>query len=168
MAMIKIGKSLPGVEVLWVTQSKVETINLSQKLAGRRVAIFGMPGAFTDTCSELHLPNILVNKKDLLAMGVEEICILTVNDPFVLGAWGRSKGIFKEEIALIGDKASEFTKRMCLNFTVPAIGFYERSLRYAMLTEDGNVKHFLMEETQSEITTSGADALIEAISKSST
>ena len=168
MAMIKIGQSLPGVEVLWVTQSKVETINLSQKLAGRRVAIFGMPGAFTDTCSELHLPNILVNKKDLLAMGVEEICILTVNDPFVLGAWGRSKGIFKEEIALIGDKASEFTKRMCLNFTVPAIGFYERSLRYAMLTEDGNVKHFLMEETQSKITTSGADALIEAISKSST
>ena len=168
MAMVKIGQLIPDVEVLWVTESKVDTINLSQKLAGRKVAIFGMPGAFTDTCSELHLPNILVNKNDLLTMGVEEICILTVNDPFVLGAWGRSKGIFKEEVAIIGDSASEFTKSMCLNFTVPAIGFYERSMRYAMLTEDGVVKHFLIEKTQSKITTSGADALIEAISKYST
>ena len=166
--MIKIGQHLPSTEVLWVTESKVETINLSQKLTGRRVAIFGMPGAFTDTCSELHVPNILGNKNDLLSMGVEEICILTVNDLFVLKEWGRTKGILKEEIALVGDAASEFTKGMGLNFRVPAIGFYDRSLRYAMLAEDGVVKHLLMEESQSEIITSGADALTEAISKSST
>ncbi|MGA0361156.1 MAG: redoxin family protein [bacterium] len=168
MAMIKIGQRLPSTEVLWVTESNVETINLSQKLTGRRVAIFGMPGAFTDTCSELHVPNILGNKNDLLSIGVEEICILTVNDPFVLKEWGRSKGIFKAGISLIGDATSDCTKSMGLNFTVPAIGLYDRSLRYAMLADDGVVKHFLMEETQSEITTSGAEALIEAISKSQT
>ncbi|HBM52064.1 MAG TPA: peroxiredoxin [Deltaproteobacteria bacterium] len=168
MGMIKKGQRLPSTEILWVTESDVETINLSHKLSGRRVAIFGMPGAFTDTCSELHVPNILGNKNDLLSTGVEEICILTVNDLFVLKEWGRSKGLFEAGISLIGDAASECSKEMGLNFTVPAIGFYDRSLRYAMLTEDGIVKHFLMEETQSGITTSGAEALIEAISKSRT
>ena len=127
-----------------------------------------MPGAFTDTCSELHVPNILGNKNDLLSTGVEEICILTVNDLFVLKEWGRSKGLFKAGISLIGDAASKCTKDMGLNFTVPVIGFYDRSLRYAMLTEDGVVKQFLMEKSQSEITTSGAEALIEAIYKSQT
>ena len=166
--MITIGQSLPSTEILWVTESDVETINLSHKLSGRRVAIFGMPGAFTDTCSELHVPNILGNKNDLLSTGVEEICILTVNDLFVLKEWGRSKGLFKAGISLIGDAASVCTKDMGLNFTVPVIGFYDRSLRYAMLTDDGVVKQFLMERSQSEITNSGAEALIEAICKSQT
>ena len=132
------------------------------------MAILGMPGAFSATCSGLQLPNTIENKAELLKKGIEEICILTVNDPFVLGEWGRSKEIFKEEITLIGDAASEFTKNVGLNFSAPAIGMYNRSLRYAMLAEDGEVKHFILEATKSRITTSGANALIEAISGSST
>ena len=86
-----------------------EKINLSQKLAARRVAIFGMHDALSAKCSKLHLPNIIGNKDELMKKGIEETCILTVNDPFVLGEWGRSKGIFKEKITLIGDAAAEFT-----------------------------------------------------------
>ena len=107
--MIKIRQKLPDTEVLWVRESEVKKITLSQKLAGRRVAIFGMPGAFSATCSGLHLPNIIGNKDELMKKGIEETCVLTVNDPFVLGEWGRSKGIFKEKITLIGDAAAEFT-----------------------------------------------------------
>ena len=166
--MIKIRQKLPDTEVLWVRESEVKKITLSQKLAGRKVAIFGMPGAFSATCSGLHLPNIIGNKDELLEKGIEEICILTVNDPFVLGEWGRSKGIFKEEITLIGDAASEFTKSVELNFSDPVIGMHNRSLRYAMLAEDGEVKHFILEATKSRITTSGANALIGAIYDCST
>ena len=78
------------------------------------------------------------------------------------------KGIFKEEITLIGDAASEFTKSVGLNFSAPAIGMYNRSLRYAMLAEDGEVKHFILEATKSRITTSGANTLIGAIYDCST
>ena len=166
--MIKIGQKLPDTEVLWVRESEVKKITLSQKLAGRKVAIFGMPGAFSATCSGLHLPNIIGNKDELLEKGIEEICILTVNDPFVLSEWGRSKGIFKEEITLIGDATSESTKKVGLNFSALSIGVYNRSLCYAMLAEDGEVKHFILEATKSKITTSGANARIEAISGSST
>jgi peroxiredoxin len=164
--MIKLGQKLPNTEVLLVTDSKVQTINLRKKLLGRLVAIFGMPGAFTDTCTELHLPNIMQHKEKLLSMGVEEICLLTVNDSFVLRTWGKSAGIFKEGLTLLGDSGSEFTKAVGLNFTVPPIGFHDRSLRYAMLAENGVVKIFLVEETQSKITTSGADSLISAMSQS--
>ena len=87
--MVGIGQKLPDTEVLWVRESEVKKTNLSQKLAGRRVAIFGMPGAFCTTCSGLHFPIIIGNKDELMKKGIEEICIITVNDPFVLGEWGK-------------------------------------------------------------------------------
>ena len=166
--MLEIGRKLPNSSVLLVKESKIETIDLMDKLVGRCVAIFGMPGAFTDTCTELHIPNILKYKQKLLDLGVEEIFVIVVNDTFVVRRWGYSFDAFNQGITLIADSSSEFSKAVGLNFSVPSIGFYDRSLRYAMMSRDGVVEKFLIEKSEDEITTSGADALIEAISRRST
>ena len=144
--MLEIGRKLPNSSVLLVTESKIETIDLMDKLFGRCVAIFGMPGAFTDTCTELHIPNILKYKQKLLDLGVEEIFVIVVNDTFVVRRWGYSFDAFNQRITLIADSSSEFSKAVGLNFSVPSIGFYDRSLRYAMMSRDGVVEKFLIEK----------------------
>ena len=163
--MLDIGRKLPNSSVLLVTESRIETIDLIDKLVGRSVAIFGMPGAFTETGTELHIPNILKYKQKLLDLGVEEIFVIVVNDAFVVRRWGYSFDAFNQGITLIADSSSEFSKAIGLAFSVPSIGFYDRSLRYAMLSRDGEVEKFLIEKSDAEITTSGADALVEAISE---
>ena len=165
--MLVIGRKLPNSSVLLVTESRIETIDLMDKLVGRSIAIFGMPGAFTETCTELHIPNILKYKQKLLDLGVEEIFVIVVNDTFVVRRWGYSFDAFNQGITLIADSGSEFSKAVGLNFSVPSIGFYDRSLRYAMMSRDGVVEKFLIEKSEDEITTSGADALVEAISRRS-
>ncbi|MBR88652.1 MAG: peroxiredoxin [Porticoccaceae bacterium] len=163
--MLDIGRKLPNSSVLLVTESRIETIDLMDKLVGRSIAIFGMPGAFTETCTELHIPNILKYKQKLLDLGVEEIFVIVVNDAFVVRRWGYSFDAFNQGITLIADSSSEFSKAVGLVFSVPSIGFYDRSLRYAMLSRDGEVEKFLIEKSEDEITTSGADTLAEAISE---
>ena len=163
--MLDIGRKLPNSSVLLVTESRIETIDLMDKLVGRSIAIFGMPGAFTETCTELHVPNILKYKQKLLDLGVEEIFVIVVNDAFVVRRWGYSFDAFNQGITLIADSSSEFSKAVGLNFSVPSIGFYDRSLRYAMMSRDGVVEKFLIEKSEDEITTSGADTLAEAISE---
>ena len=163
--MLDIGLKLPNSSVLLVTESRIETIDLMDKLVGRSIAIFGMPGAFTETCTELHIPNILKYKQKLLNLGVEEIFVIVVNDAFVVRRWGYSFDAFNQGITLIADSSSEFSKAVGLVFSVPSIGFYDRSLRYAMLSRDGEVEKFLIEKSEDEITTSGADTLAEAISE---
>ena len=165
--MLEIGRKLPNSSVLLVRESKIETIDLMDKLVGRCVAIFGMPGAFTDTCTELHIPNILKYKQKLLDLGVEEIFVIVVNDTFVVRRWGYSFDAFNQGITLIADSSSEFSKAVGLIFSVPSIGFYDRSLRYAMMSRDGVVEKFLIEKSKDEITTSGANALVEAICRRS-
>ena len=165
--MPDIGRKLPNSSVLLVKDFSIETIDLMDKLVGRIVAIFGMPGAFTETCTELHIPNILKYKQKLLGLGVEEIFVIVVNDALVVRRWGYSFDAFNQGITLIADSSSEFSKAVGLNFSVPAIGFYDRSLRYAMMSRDGVVEKFLIEKSEDEITTSGADALVEAISRQS-
>lgn len=86
---IVVGNKLPNASILRVTNSEIETVYLNDVFAGRRVAIFGMPGAFTSTCSRAHLPNIISQKEQLMDAGLDEIAILTVNDSFVLRAWAR-------------------------------------------------------------------------------
>ena len=165
--MLDIGRKLPNSSVLLVTESRIKMIDLMDKLVGRSIAIFGMPGAFTETCTELHIPNILKYKQKLLDLGVEEIFVIVVNDAFVVRRWGYSFDAFNQGITLIADSSSEFSKAVGLNFSVPSIGFYDRSLRYAMMSRDGVVEKFLIEKSEDEITTSGANALIEAICRPS-
>ena len=160
---ITVGQKLPEATFLKMGDKGPETVELGAKLAGRKVAIFAMPGAFSATCSGDHIPNILMHKEALEAKGVEEILIVCVNDPYVMRAWEKSSAAEQGELTFLADSDAQFSKAMGLTFDAPVIGFYDRSQRYAMLVDDGVVAALLIEEKRAAITTSGADALLAAI-----
>lgn len=161
--MIKVGDSLPDASVLLIEHDKHEEIQLSVRLDGKKVAIFAMPGAFSSTCAFSHMPNIIGHMDALREKGIEEVIVLTVNDIFVSREWAKQSRAFEAGITIIADSSSTFSKAVKMTFDAPAIGFYNRSIRYALLAEDGIVTKFLLEVSRSRITTSGADHLLDQL-----
>lgn len=136
---IKTGDTLPDATLLRVGDEGPQKVSLSEKLKGRKVVIFGLPGAFTNTCSSAHLPSFMITYDDFMAKGVDEIICLSVNDPFVMKAWGESSGAADVGITLLADADSSFTAAIGMQFNAPDSGFVNRSKRYSMLVEDGVV-----------------------------
>ena len=161
--MIKVGDSLPDAGVLLIEQDKHEEIQMSARFIGKTVAIFAMPGAFSSTCALSHMPNIISHMEALKEKGIEEVIVLTVNDIFVSREWAKQSGAFEAGIAIIADPSAAFSKAVKMTFDAPVIGFYNRSIRYALVAEDGVVTKFLLEESRSGITTSGADHLLDKL-----
>jgi cytochrome c peroxidase len=119
-----------------------EAVKLSDKLRGRKVVIFGLPGAFTRTCSTAHVPSFIRTAKGFAEKGVNEIICVAVNDPFVLKAWGEATGATAAGLTMLGDSDSAFTRAIGMSFDVPPLGFFSRSKRYSLLAEDGVVTRF--------------------------
>lgn len=140
------GQKLPDATLGVWTADGPATVQLSDKLAGRKVVLFALPGAFTGTCSTSHLPSFMRTADAFKAKGVDEIICLSVNDPFVLGAWGDATGATAAGITLLGDADGSFTKALGQDFTAPAIGLVGRSNRYAALVEDGTVTALSVDE----------------------
>lgn len=136
---ISVGDKLPDATLLRMGAGGPEPVDLSDRLRGRKVAIFAMPGAFSANCHAAHMPSILRTKDAFAEKGVDEIVCISVNDPFIMGAWGEATGATAAGIAMLGDADSRFTKAIGMDFTAPAIGFFDRSRRYAMVAEDGIV-----------------------------
>ncbi|MGH8514630.1 MAG: peroxiredoxin, partial [Gammaproteobacteria bacterium] len=124
---------------------------------GKRIAVFGLPGAFTPTCSAKHLPGFLQNADRLKAAKVDEIWCLSVNDAFVMGAWGREQGA-KGKVRMIADGSGLVTKAMGLEMDLTARGLGVRSQRYSMLVDDGVVKKINVDEP-GKFEVSSGDAL---------
>ena len=137
---ISVGDKLPDAAVLVKTTDKVEQVSMADKLKGRKVVIFGLPGAFTSTCTSSHLPSFMRTKPKFDAKGVDEIICLAVNDPHVMKAWAEATGADKAGITMVADAGSAFTKAIGMEFSAPAAGFIDRSKRYALYAEDGVVK----------------------------
>lgn len=159
---ITVGSQLPEALLLQMGTSGPEGVSLVAKLKGRKVVLFGLPGAFTGTCTTAHVPSFIRNMEKLTAKGVDEVICVSVNDPFVMQAWGASTGAAAAGITLLGDGDASFTKAIGLAFTVPAIGFHDRSKRYALYAEDGVVKVF-HPEVSSGCEISGGEAMLAAI-----
>lgn len=160
---IKAGDKLPEATLVRMGANGPEQVHLSELTAGRKVVIFGLPGAFTGTCTTAHVPSFIRTKGQFDAKGVDAIYCVSVNDPFVMGAWGESTGATAAGIGMLGDAAAEFTKAIGLDFSAPPIGLIDRSKRYAMYAEDGVVKVLQVEENAGVCTVSGGEALLEAI-----
>ena len=161
---ISAGDTLPGATLLRLGDEGPEPVSLSDKLAGRKVVIFGLPGAFTRTCSAAHLPSFIRTKPQFDAKGVDEIICIAVNDPFVMKAWGQSTGADEAGITLLGDALGEFTNAIGMNFDAPVAGFINRSKRYAMLVEDGKVTVFNPEISRTMCETSAGEYLLDSMS----
>ncbi len=162
MAITK-GDTLPGATLVAMGTDGPEQISLQDRLDGRKVVIFAVPGAFTPTCSSAHVPSFVRVKDDLAAKGVDEIICLSVNDPFVLSAWGERTGATEAGITLLGDPESAFTKAIGMDFTAPPAGLIARSKRYAMLVEDGVVTLLHAEASPGECDISAGESLLDAM-----
>jgi glutaredoxin/glutathione-dependent peroxiredoxin len=161
---IAVGSTLPDATLLIKDAAGVtQPVRMADKLKGRKVVLFGLPGAFTSTCSAAHVPSFMRVADRLRAKGVDEIICLSVNDPAVMQAWGKITGATDKGITMLADADASFTKAVGLNFTHAASGFFDRSSRYALYAEDGVVKVLNMGRESSACEISGGETMLEAI-----
>lgn len=144
--MIAVGQKLPNATLYEFLDEATEgcsvgpnAFEVEKLVAGKKIVIFALPGAFTPTCSAKHVPGYVEHYDALKAKGVDEIWCISVNDPFVMGAWGRDLKVGKK-VRMFGDGSAEFTKKLGMEFDLSARGLGVRSQRYAMIVEDGIVK----------------------------
>lgn len=160
---IEIGQDLPEATLLKMAAEGPAPVTLSALTKGRKVVIFGLPGAYTGTCTTAHVPSFMRNMDALTAKGVDEVICVSVNDPFVMGAWGEATGASAAGITMLGDADCNFTEALGLRFDAPPAGLIARSKRYALMAEDGVVKVFHAEENPGVCETSGGEAMVAAL-----
>ncbi len=160
---IAVGEHLPEGTLVEMGPDGPVEVSVADLTGGRKVVLFGLPGAYTGTCSTRHVPSFIGVADQLAAKGVEEIICVSVNDPFVLKAWGEVTGGAAAGIRFVGDATSAFTKALGLDFTLPSRGLVDRSKRYAMLVEDGVVKVLNVEASPGECELSAGETLLEQI-----
>lgn len=154
--MIKTGDKLPVANLDTVRAGETETVTSEDFFAGKKVVLFAVPGAFTPTCSESHLPGFIVKADEIFAKGVDVIACLSVNDAFVMKAWAEAQNA--EQITMIADGGAAFTKALGLEMDTGDFGGV-RSQRYAMIVENGNVS-VLNVEAPKTFEVSSAEAIL--------
>jgi len=156
---IQVGDKLPAAKLRRLTPDGIKEVSVADLTGGKKVVLFAVPGAFTPTCSERHLPGFVEQADALKAKGVDTIACVAVNDPFVMDAWAKSKNV-GDKVETYSDGNGEFTKALGLGFDGSGFGLGTRSRRYAMVVEDGTVKTLLIEEVPSQAEASSASAIL--------
>ena len=160
---ISEGSILPEASLQVMGPNGVVAVSMASKLKGRKVALFGLPGAYTGTCTMAHVPSFIRTAQGFADKGVDEIICISVNDAFVMQAWGASTGATAAGITMLADPASEFAKAIGLAYSAPAVGFIDRCKRFSLYAEDGVVKVFHPETGKGTCDISGGEALLAAI-----
>ncbi|HEX4217851.1 MAG TPA: peroxiredoxin [Acidimicrobiales bacterium] len=158
---IAIGDRIPDVTVMTSRPEGPAPVQTGDVLGQGKVVLFAVPGAFTPTCSDYHLPSYVIRYDDLKAKGVDSVVCVSVNDPFVMGAWGEAQHV-DGNILMLADGNGEFTAAMGLEMDGSAVGLGTRSQRYAAVIEDGVVTT-LQVEPGPGLTVSAADAVLEQL-----
>lgn len=140
---IKEGDKIPAATLHTMRDGKPAAVSTSDLFDGKKVVVFAVPGAFTPTCSMAHLPGFVVHADAIKAKGVDTIVCLSVNDAFVMDAWGKDKNA--EHLMMVGDGNGAFTKAVGLEMDGSGFGLGTRSQRYAMVVENGIVKKLAVE-----------------------
>lgn len=140
---IQEGDQLPNATLRTVRDGRPVKVSVNELVGGKKVVIFAVPGAFTPTCSEQHLPGFVRNAEAIKAKGVDEIVCVAVNDVFVMDAWGRDQDA--DDIVMVSDGNGEFTQAIGLVLDGSSFGLGNRSERYAMIVEDGKVTKLSIE-----------------------
>ena len=140
---IKVGDVIPVCTLKHLHNGKPEDISTDQIFSGKKVALFAVPGAFTPGCSLTHLPGYVVNADKLKAAGVDTIVCLSVNDAFVMGAWGEANNA--ESLLMLADGNAELTRALGLEFDASGFGLGVRSRRYSLLADNGKIEQLNIE-----------------------
>ena len=157
---IQVGERLPDVPLTIATANGPEATSSSDYFAGKKVALFAVPGAYTPTCSARHLPSFVEKAEDLKAKGIDEIACTSVNDAFVMGAWNQAQG--SEDITMIADGNGLLAKAVGLEMDASKFGMGQRSQRYSMVVNDGVVEQ-LNVEAPGEYRASSAEHMLDQL-----
>lgn len=141
---IAAGDKIPECTLMTMGENGPAPLTTDAIFDGKKVVLFAVPGAFTPGCSMTHLPGYVVNADDIKAKGVDTIACLSVNDAFVMDAWGKAQNA--EEILMLADGNGEFTQKLGLELDASGFGLGTRSQRYAMIVDNGTVTHLQVEE----------------------
>ncbi|MBX2849293.1 MAG: peroxiredoxin [Acidiferrobacterales bacterium] len=157
--MIQVGDKIPAANITVINKDGQDSVSAESYFAGKKVVLLAVPGAFTPTCSETHLPGYVVNYDAIVAKGVDEIACLSVNDSFVMTSWQKAQNA--ENITMVADGGGALTKALGVDLDTADFGGV-RSTRYSMIIEDGTVTTLNLEEgTGFEV--SGADKILEQL-----
>jgi peroxiredoxin len=158
---IAVGDTIPDIQVMTTGPDGPTHVQTADVLGTGKVVLFAVPGAFTPTCSDYHLPSYVIRHEDLEAKGVETVACISVNDPFVMDAWGKDQHV-GDTVVMLADGNGDFAKAIGLEMDGSGFGLGTRSQRYAMVIEDGVVTT-LNVEPGAGLTVSAADAILEAL-----
>jgi len=142
---IHVGDKVPSATLMEMQEGGPKPVKTDDLFAGKKVVVFALPGAFTPTCSAKHVPGFVQNFDALKAKGIDEIACVSVNDAFVMGAWGKDQKS-DGKVRMLADGNGDFTKAMGLVMDGSRFGMGQRSQRYAMIVDNGVVKELNVEE----------------------
>ena len=158
---IKNGEKLPDAKV-FIFDKDPKEISIKQIIGDDRVIIFGVPGAFTPTCSTKHLPGFMASDNQLSKKNIKKVICISVNDPFVMDAWGKEHNV-QNKILMVGDYNADFTKKIGAELDLNKGGLGIRSSRYTMLIEKGNVVKISKEEVAGKCERTAAENFLREI-----
>ena len=158
---IEVGQKLPAATFKVPTADGIQDRSTEQLFGGKKVVLFSVPGAFTPTCSAKHLPGFVQNAKAIRDKGVDSIVCLAVNDAFVMEAWGKDQKV-GDAIVMAADGNGEFARALGLDFDGSKFGMGQRSQRFALVAQDGVVKHLAV-EAPGKFEVSSAEAVLKAL-----
>ena len=156
---IKPGDKLPDATLMHLTDAGPAPISTEELFGGKTVALFAVPGAFTPTCSNQHLPGFIEKSEELRAAGVDTIVCMSVNDAFVMGAWGQQQGA-NGKVMMVGDGNAELSAKMGLSVDSSGFGMGTRSVRFSMIVRDGVLETLNIEQNPGQAVDSGAENLL--------
>ncbi len=157
---IEIGQKIPDVKLVKATENGPDAVQSADYFAGKRVALFSVPGAFTPTCSAKHLPGFVEKAADLKAKGIDEIACTAVNDAFVMGAWNKASG--SADITMLADGNADFASAVGLTMDGSGFGMGTRGKRFSMVVNDGVVEQLNI-EGPGEFKVSSAEHMLEQL-----
>jgi peroxiredoxin len=158
---IAAGDTIPDVQLMKMTDEGPRPVSSMEALGRGKVVLFAVPGAFTPTCSDHHLPGFVMRADEIRAKGVDTIACLSVNDPFVMGAWGRDQGV-GDRVLMLADGNGDFTRAVGLELDGRRFGLGSRSQRYAAVLEEGVVASIFVEQNPG-LDVSSADSVLAAL-----
>jgi len=157
---VSVGDKVPAGTLAFLGDSGPETISTDELFNGKKVVLFAVPGAFTPTCSEAHLPGFVANHDKITAKGIDQVVCVSVNDPFVMGAWGKTQNA--EALLMAADGSATWTRALGLELDLVERGLGVRSRRYSMIVDNGVVTHLNVDEGPA-MEVSSAEKILETL-----
>ncbi len=156
---ISVGDKIPEATLMHMGADGPAPISTDELFGGKKVVLFGVPGAFTPTCSAKHVPSYVAQADVIKGKGVDTIACMSVNDVFVMGAWGKDRGT-GDKVLMLADALADFTKKLGLELDLTERGLGVRAQRFALVVDDGTVRHVAVEPNPGEMSVSGAEAVL--------